>query len=98
VKDSLFSSITIKFLATSIIPAIVACISLTIFYFEKRTDESYEYLLKRGEHLAREIAVMSEFALISGNTDYLDDTLTALISEPDIFSINIFDMVLSLHG
>jgi signal transduction histidine kinase/CheY-like chemotaxis protein len=91
VKNSLFSSITVKILATSIIPAIVASISLTIFYFEKRTNESYEYLVNRGEQLAREIAVMSEFALISGNTDYLDDTLTALISEPDIFSIKIFD-------
>lgn len=90
-KNSLFSSITVKILAVSIIPTIVACISLTIFYFEKRTNESFEYLVNRGEQLVRDIAVMSEFALISGNTDYLDDTLTALISEPYVFSINIFD-------
>jgi signal transduction histidine kinase/CheY-like chemotaxis protein len=91
VKNSLFSSITAKIIATSIIPAIVACISLTIFYLEKRTGESYEYLVKRGEQLAREIAALSEFALISGSTDYLDDTLAALINEPEIYLINIFD-------
>jgi signal transduction histidine kinase/CheY-like chemotaxis protein len=91
VKNNIFSSIAVKILATSIIPAIVACFSLTIFYLEKRTDESYEYLVRRGEQLSREIAALSEFALISGSTDYLDDTLTALIYEPEIFSINIFD-------
>jgi len=91
VKNSFLTSIAAKILATSILPTIFACLSLTLFYLEKRTDESREFLVNRGEQLAREVAALSEFALISGSSEYLDDAISILVDEPEIFSITIFD-------
>ena len=90
-KNSFFTSISARILATSILPTIFACLALTLFYLEKRTDESREFLVNRGEQLAREVAGLSEFALISGSSEYLDDAISILVDEPEIFSIAIFD-------
>ena len=90
-KNSFFTSIAAKILATSILPAIFACLLLTLFYLDKRTDESRNFLENRGSQLAREISAISEFALISGNTEYLDDAISKLVEEPEIYSIKILD-------
>lgn len=90
-KNSFFTGITAKILATSIVPAIFACLALTLFYLDKRTDESRTFLETRGKQLSKDIAAMSEFALISGSAEYLDDTISTLVQEPEIYSIKILD-------
>jgi hypothetical protein len=91
VNNKPFHSITFRILAAIMLPALFACLALTSYYLHTRTDESRTLLETRGRQLARDIAAMSEYALISGSGDYLEDTIATLIREPQIHSIAVFD-------
>lgn len=90
-QNNAFTSITARILAASILPALFACLALTLFYLKERTDESRTFLESRGKQLSKDVAAMSEFALISGSTEYLEDTINSLVQEPEIYSIKILD-------
>lgn len=90
-RNSVFSSIKVRILAASILPAIFACLALTLYYLNKRAEESRTFLETRGEQLSKDIAAISEFALISGSAEYLDDAISKLVREPEIYSIKILD-------
>jgi two-component system, sensor histidine kinase len=91
VRNSVLSSIKVRILAASILPAIFACLALTLYYLNKRAEESRTFLETRGEQLSKDIAAISEFALISGSAEYLDDAISKLVQEPEIYSIKILD-------
>ena len=78
-------------LVLAVIPAVLIFVLLTPYNLYERTNDMQHALQKQGSVLADQLAQISEYGLITGNVDYLQDTVTELLLDPEIYSIEILD-------
>lgn len=88
-----FSRLSIRksTLVLAVIPAVLIFVLLTPYNLYERTNDMQRALQKQGSVLADQLAQISEYGLITGNVDYLQDTVTELLLDPEIYSIEILD-------
>ena len=78
-------------LSLAVIPAVLIFVLLTPYNLYERTKDIQHALQKQGRVLADQLAQISEYGLITGNVDYLQDTIKELLLDPEIHSIEILD-------
>lgn len=74
---------------TVAVPVIVICLVLTLYLLREQTTQVESHLKELGEQITKDIAHMSEFALVSGNRSDLNAKLNQLIVGSEIQSIKI---------
>lgn len=83
------SSIKRVTLAASIIPALLMFLILTPSFLIERTNDAELNLQNQGKQLIKQLSHVSEYALLTGNTKYLDGIFEDLLIQSDIYSITV---------
>lgn len=84
---------TMKFsiVAAVVVPLILNGVLLSTYFLYDRTRDVFQGLEKHGTLLAHHLAASSEYALITGNTTYLDEIVENLIKDDQVHSAAIVD-------
>ncbi len=75
----------------TLLPLMVMVILLEAFVLHDRYADLDRNLLNRGEQLARQLAVSSEYGVFSGNRMFLDGIAQSALQEPDVRGIALFN-------
>ena len=78
-------------LGTALVPALLMFLLLTPYSLVQRAQDAEQALHRQGDLLAAQIASASEYALLSGNTDYLDGIIQSLAQHENVVSIMVLD-------
>ena len=78
-------------LGAAVIPAVLMFLLLTPYLIYERTEDAQQALQKQGDLLVSQLSHVSEFALISGNSQYLDDIINNLFRQSEIQRITVWD-------
>ncbi len=85
-------SIRITAIAVAILPALIMFMLLIPYFLHVLTVEIEDALDEEGRTITEYVAHASEYALISGDTEYLEDILAGLIVQPIIHEISVTDV------
>ena len=94
--------ITSRVLSIAIIPVLIVSLILAYYVTTTRINDVRISVAERGNILARNLAISSEFGLFSGNTSLLKSITDSLVTESDVEAVAIFDnenraIVVSYH-
>ncbi|NOZ54926.1 MAG: response regulator [Gammaproteobacteria bacterium] len=76
-------------LAASLIPALLMFFILTPSFLFERTQDIEKTLEQQGKLLITQLSHVSEYAILTGNTDYLANIIEELLKQPEIYAITI---------
>ena len=77
--------------AAVVVPLILNVVLLSTYFLYDRTRDVFQGLEKHGTLLVHHLAASSEYALITGNTAYLDEIVESLVKDDQVHSIAIVD-------
>ncbi len=87
----MINGIKSKLLLLTLLPIILIATGLTTFFINKHIQQIDGALHEYGEALARHIAPISEYGLLSGNHEILKSITESILHEQDIISAVIVD-------
>lgn len=79
-------------MTVALTPALIICLSLSLYFILLRYNEAEVALLERGTALARQLAPAAEYGVFSGNLNELQRLAEAVAREPDVTAISFFDL------
>ncbi len=80
-----------RVLILAVLPLTSVAVLLGYSLASSRLDDAHKGLLERGEMIARNLALASEFALISHNAALLEETLARVASQPGVSWVAVWD-------
>jgi len=83
------ASIKTHTLCASLIPAILMFAILTPSFLYERTEDIEQTLEQQGRLLITQLSHVSEYAILTGNTDYFANIIEELLKQPEIYAISI---------
>lgn len=84
-------SIRQQTLLIALLPMLLAVIALDSYFLYSRFSSMEAGLIERAELLAKQVGASSEYALFSGNTEQLQQEVSATLKQKDIAAIAIQD-------
>lgn len=84
-------SVQYQMLIVAVLPLLLLSIILGGYFIQSRLQDSDEELAKRGETIARMLAVSVEFGLLTGSISMLEGQIRGPLDEPDVADIVILD-------
>jgi len=76
-------------LSASLIPALLMFFILTPSFLYERTHDIEQTLEQQGKLLITQLSHVSEYAILTGNTDYFASIIEELLKQPEIYAISI---------
>ncbi len=94
-------SIRKQIVVLALLPALFVGLGLAVYFTYAQIEYISNSLRKHGESIATQIAPASEYAVFSGNTQFLEPTLKNSLDDQDVVAITIRDRfnntLISLH-
>ncbi|MEW5755455.1 MAG: ATP-binding protein [Pseudomonadota bacterium] len=87
----MITGIRSKLLLLTLLPIILIAAGITTFFINKHIQQIDQSLHEYGEALARHIAPISEYGLLSGNHEILQSLTESILHEQDIIAAVIID-------
>ncbi len=84
-------SIRTHFIWLMLVPVLILVIALEAFFLHDRYVELDNDLLTRGQLMARQLAVSSEYGVFSGNRLFLNGLVESALQQPDVKGLVITD-------
>jgi two-component system sensor histidine kinase BarA len=85
------TGIQFRLLLLGILPTLLLVISLAFYFIHTQYLDLENALIEKGKITINQLAISSIYGVFSGNTDVLNEIATALLDEPDIVLVHIFD-------
>lgn len=86
-----FRGIQFRLLLLSIIPTILIVATSALFFVQHHYLDLEDSLKEKGRITVQQLAISSIYGVFSGNSQILNDIALALLNDPDISSVQIFD-------
>jgi two-component system sensor histidine kinase BarA len=80
-----------RILALVVLPGLIVSLFLGSFFINQRMSDLDNLLQERGLAIAKQAAATSEFGIVSGNMDILQNITNNLLEERDLRSVRILD-------
>lgn len=80
-----------QILVIAILPALIVTTILTTYYLLNQLDYISESLNKNGEMIAKELSPAAEYAVYSGNIEFIDSLISTIMQNNPVLRVQIFD-------
>ena len=81
-----------QMLFLGICPALLILLFLGSYFVQERLDSADNALRAHGHFIARQLALASEYSVIAGNIDDMENLVGSMLDDPDVHYVSISDV------